>query len=121
VTILSDGKSQDIDFSLSLPKGVTLEHLEVDGAEVVVQPNGAFRLRLPVGPHSLHIEYGSASADLHGQVTQELMVDADQVKIIKPKTRIAPPVKVPGSDQAVPPVPPKAQDTAAEKFDKKTA
>ena len=121
VNPLADGNSQDIDFYLNLPKGVQLEHLEIDGKEVKVPPNGAFRLRLPVGPHSLRIEYGSTSSDLHGEVTQDLDVDADQVKVIKPKTRIAPPVKVPGSDQAVPPVPPKAQDTAAEKFDKKTA
>jgi hypothetical protein len=121
VTALPDGKSQDIDFSLNLPKGVKLERLEVDRVEVVVPPNGEFRLRLPIGPHSLHIEYGSTSEDLHGQVTQELMVDADQVKIIKPKTRIAPPVKVPGSDQPVPASPTKPKDEAAEKFDKKTA
>ena len=121
VTPLADGKSQDIDFSLNLPKGVQLEHLEVDGKEVKVPPNGAFRLRLPIGPHSLHIEYGSTSSDLHGEVTQDLMVDADQVKVIKPKTRIAPPVKVPGSDQPMPAVPTKPRDEAAEKFDKKTA
>jgi hypothetical protein len=121
VTPLTDGKSQDIDFSLNLPKGVQLEHLEVDGVEVKVPPNGAFRLRLPVGSHSLHIEYGSTSEDLHGQVTQDLLVDADQVKVIKPKTRIAPPVKVPGSDQPLPAAPTKPKDEAAEKFDKKTA
>ena len=120
VTPLSDGKSQDIDFSLRLPKGVKLEHLEVDGEAVAVPPNGSFRLRLPIGPHTLHIDYGSSSSNLHGQVTQELLVDADQVKVIKPKTRIQPPVKVPGSDQSEP-VPAKPKDEAAEKFDKKTA
>jgi hypothetical protein len=121
VTPLADGKSQDIDFSLNLPKGVQLEHLEVDGKEVKVPPNGAFRLRLPIGRHSLRIEYGSTSSDLHGEVTQDLDVDADQVKVIKPKTSIAPPVKVPGSDQPLPTVPTKPRDEAAEKFDKKTA
>jgi len=121
VNSLPDGKSQDIDFSLNLPKGVQLEHLEVDGKEVKVPPNGAFRLRLPIGRHSLRIEYGSTSSDLRGEVTQDLDVDADQVKIIKPKTRIAPPVKVPGSDQPVPALPKKPKDEAAEKFDKKTA
>jgi hypothetical protein len=121
VNPLADGKSQDIDFSLNLPKGVQLEHLEVDGKEVKVPPSGAFRLRLPVGRHSLRIEYGSTSSDLHGEVTQDLDVDADQVKVIKPKTRIAPPVKVPGSDQPMPAVPTKPRDEAAEKFDKKTA
>lgn len=121
VNPLPDGKSQDIDFSLNLPKGVQLEHLEVDGEEVKVPPNGAFRLRLPMGRHSLRIEYGSTSSDLHGEVTQDLDVDADQVKVIKPKTRIAPPVKVPGSDQPMPAVPTKPRDEAAEKFDKKTA
>lgn len=121
VNPLTDGKSQDIDFSLNLPKGVQLEHLELDGKEVKVPPNGAFRLRLPIGRHSLRIEYGSTSSDLHGEVTQDLDVDADQVKVIKPKTRIAPPVKVPGSDQPMPVVPTKPRDEAAEKFDKKTA
>ena len=121
VTLLADGKSQDIDFSLNLPKGVQLEHLEVDGKEVKVPPNGAFRLRLPIGRHSLRIEYGSTSSDLHGEVTQDLDVDADQIKVIKPKTRIKPPVKVPGSEQSVPAVPTKPRDEAAEKFDKKTA
>jgi hypothetical protein len=121
VSPLADGKSQDIDFSLKLPKGVQLERLEVDGAEVVVAPGGGFKLRLPVGPHTLHIEYGSTSSNQHGQVTQELMVDADQVKIIKHKTRIAPPVKVPGSGQSEPSLPTKPKDEAAEKFDKKTA
>lgn len=121
VTPLADGKSQDIDFALNLPKGVQLERLEIDGEDVKVPPNGAFRLRLPIGPHSLHIEYGSTSSDLHGQVTQDLVVDADQVKVIKPKTRIAPPVKVRGSDQPIPAVPTKPKDEAAEKFDKKTA
>lgn len=121
VNSLPDGKSQDIDFSLNLPKGVQLEHLEVDGKEVKVPPNGAFRLRLPIGRHSLRIEYGSTSSDLHGEVTQDLDVDAYQVKVIKPKTRIAPPVKVPGSDQPMPAVPTKPRDEAAEKFDKKTA
>jgi hypothetical protein len=121
VNSLPDGKSQDIDFSLNLPKGVQLEHLEVDGKEVKVSPNGEFRLRLPIGRHSLRIEYGSTSSDLHGEVTQDLDVDADQVKVIKPKTRIAPPVKVPGSDQPMPAVPTKPRDEAAEKFDKKTA
>ncbi len=121
VNPLADGKSQDIDFSLNLPKGVQLEHLEVDGKEVKVPPNGAFRLRLPIGRHSLRIEYGSTSSDLHGEVTQDLDVDADQVKVIKPKTRIAPPVKVPGSEQPMPAVPTKPRDEAAEKFDKKTA
>lgn len=121
VNPLPDGKSQDIDFSLNLPKGVQLEHLEVDGKEVKVSPSGAFRLRLPMGPHSLRIEYGSNSSDLHGEVTQDLDVDADQVKVIKPKTRIKPPVKVPGSDQPLPTMPTKPRDEAAEKFDKKTA
>jgi hypothetical protein len=121
VNPLADGKSQDIDFSLNLPKGVQLEHLEVDGKEVKVPANGAFRLRLPIGRHSLRIEYGSTSSDLRGEVTQDLDVDADQVKVIKPKTRIAPPVKVPGSEQPAPAVPTKPRDEAAEKFDKKTA
>lgn len=121
VNSLPDGKSQDIDFSLNLPKGVQLEHLEVDGKEVKVSPNGAFTLRLPIGRHSLRIEYGSTSSDLHGEVTQDLVVDADQVQVIKPKTRIAPPVKVPGSEQPMPAVPTKPRDEAAEKFDKKTA
>jgi hypothetical protein len=121
VTPLADGKSQDIDFSLKLPKGVRLERLQVDGAEVIVAPGGAFKLRLPIGPHTLHIDYGSSSSDLHGQVTQELLVDADQVKVIKPKTRIAPPVKIPGADRAEPKLPIKPKDSAAEKFDKKTA
>jgi hypothetical protein len=87
---------------------------------VVVAPGGAFKLRLPVGPHTLHIEYGSASSNLRGEVTQDLMVDADQVKVIKPRTHIAPPVKVPGSDQSEP-APDKPKDEATEKFDKKTA
>lgn len=121
VTSLPDGKTQDIDFSLKLPKGVRLERLEVDGAEVVVAPGGAFKLRLPVGPHTLHIEYGSSSSNLRGEVTQDLMVDADQVKVIKPRTHIAPPVKVPGSEQAQPKGAEKPKDEAAEKFDKKTA
>jgi len=120
ITPLADGKSQDIDFSLMLPKGVQLEHLEVDGEAVAVPANGRFRLRLPIGPHTLHIDYGSSSSNLRGQVTQELLVDADQVKVIKPKTRIQPPVKVPGSDQSEP-VPTKPKDEAAEKIDKKTA
>ena len=120
ITPLADGKSQDIDFSLMLPKGVQLEHLDVDGEAVPVPSNGRFRLRLPIGPHTLHIDYGSSSLNLHGQVTQELLVDADQVKVIKPKTRIQPPVKVPGSDQSEP-VPTKPKDEAAEKIDKKTA
>ena len=120
ITPLADGKSQDIDFSLMLPKGVQLEHLEVDGEAVTVPANGRFRLRLPIGPHTLHIDYGSSSSNLRGQVTQELLVDADQVKVIKPKTRIQPPVKVPGSDQSEP-VPTKPKDEAAEKIDKKTA
>jgi hypothetical protein len=115
---LADGKAQDIEFSLNLPKGVRLERLELDGKQVTVPPNGHFKLRLPTGPHVVHIEYGSTSSDLRGEVTQELLVDADQVRVIKPKTRIAPPVKVPGADA---PIPLKPRDEAAEKFDKKTA
>ena len=115
---LADGKAQDIEFSLNLPNGVRLERLELDGKQVTVPANGHFKLRLPTGPHVVHIEYGSTSSDLRGEVTQELLVDADQVKVIKPKTRIAPPVKVPGADT---PVPTKPRDEAAEKFDKKTA
>jgi hypothetical protein len=118
VTPLADGKSQDIDFSLNLPKGVRLERLELDGREVAVPADGHFKLRLPIGPHEIHIEYGSISSDLHGEATQQLLVDADQVKVIKPKTRIAPPVKVPEADA---PVPLKPRDEAAEKFDKKIA
>ena len=118
-----DGKTQDIAFSLKLPQGVKLEHLAIDGVEASIPANGSFKLRLPLGPHTVHIEYGSASADLHDEVTQELMVDADQVKVIRPKTRITPPVKVPGADQVDPAdkVPSKPKDAAAEKFDKKTA
>ena len=115
---LSDGKAQDIEFSLNLPNGVRLERLELDGKQVTVPANGHFKLRLPTGPHVVHIEYGSTSSDLRGEVTQELLVDADQVRVIKPKTRIAPPVKVPGADA---PTPIKPRDEAAEKFDKKTA
>jgi len=115
---LSDGKAQDIEFSLNLPNGVRLERLELDGKQVTVPANGHFKLRLPTGPHVVHIEYGSTSSDLLGEVTQELLVDADQVRVIKPKTRIAPPVKVPGADA---PTPIKPRDEAAEKFDKKTA
>ncbi len=115
---LADGKAQDIEFSLNLPNGVRLERLELDGKQVTVPANGHFKLRLPTGPHVVHIEYGSTSSDLRGEVTQELLVDADQVKVIKPKTRIAPPVKVPGADA---PVPLKPRDEAVEKFDKKTA
>ena len=48
------------------------------------------------------------------------MVASDQVKIIKPKTRIAPPVRVPAPAQPEP-SPQKPKDEAAEKFDKKTA
>jgi hypothetical protein len=118
VTPLADGKAQDIDFSLNLPKGVRLERLELDGKQVAVQANGHFKLRLPTGPHVVHIEYGSTSSDLRGEVTQELLVDADQVRVIKPKTRIAPPVKVPGADA---PIPLKPRDEATEKIDKKTA
>jgi len=102
VTPLADGKSQDIDFSLNLPKGVRLERLDLDGREVAVPADGHFKLRLPIGPHEIHIEYGSISSDLHGEATQQLLVDADQVKVIKPKTRIAPPVKVPEADAPVP-------------------
>jgi hypothetical protein len=115
---LTDGKAQDIEFSLNLPNGVRLERLELDGKQVTVPANGHFKLRLPTGPHVVHIEYGSTSSDLRGEVTQELLVDADQVRVIKPKTRIAPPVKVPGADA---PIPLKPRDEAAEKFDKKTA
>ena len=115
---LADGKAQDIEFSLNLPNGVRLERLELDGKQVTVPANGHFKLRLPTGPHVVHIEYGSTSSDLRGEVTQELLVDADQVRVIKPKTRIAPPVKVPGADA---PVPLKPRDEAEEKFDKKTA
>jgi hypothetical protein len=117
---LEDGKSQDIEFSLKLPDGVKLEHLYLDGNEISVASDGSFKRRLPMGPHTLHIEYGSPSNNLHGQVTQELMVDAEQVQVITPKTRIKPPVKVPGSDQSEP-APAKPKDEAAEKFDKKTA
>jgi hypothetical protein len=102
VTPLADGKSQDIDFSLNLPEGVRLERLDLDGREVAVPADGHFKLRLPIGPHEIHIEYGSISSDLHGEATQQLLVDADQVKVIKPKTRIAPPVKVPEADAPVP-------------------
>jgi hypothetical protein len=102
VTPLADGKSQDIDFSLNLPNGVRLERLDLDGREVAVSADGHFKLRLPIGPHEIHIEYGSISSDLHGEATQQLLVDADQVKVIKPKTRIAPPVKVPEADAPVP-------------------
>ena len=119
-TALDDGKSQDIEFSLRMPDGVKLEHLYLDGGEISVAPSGAFKRRLPMGPHTLHIEYGSPSNNLHGQVTQELMVDAEQVQVITPKTRIKPPVKVPGSDQPES-APTKPKDEAAENFDKKTA
>jgi hypothetical protein len=118
VAPLADGKAQDIDFTLNLPNGVRLERLELDGKQVTVPGDGHFKLRLPTGPHVVHIEYGSTSSDLRGEVTQELLVDADQVRVIKPKTRIAPPVKVPGADA---PTPLKHRDEAAEKFDKKTA
>lgn len=120
VNALDDGKSQDIAFSLLLPDGVRLDHLYLDGDEIDVSSDGSFRRRLPVGPHSVHIEYGSPKSGLRGQVTQELMVDSDQVQIIKPKTHIAPPVQVPGSGQVAPP-PDRPKDEAAEKFDKKTA
>jgi hypothetical protein len=116
-----DGKSQDIEFSLKLPDGVKLEHLYLDGIEISVASDGSFKRRLPMGPHTLRIEYGSSANNTHGQVTQELMVDADQVQVITPNNRITPPVKVPGSDQPVPALPTKPKDEAAEKFDKKTA
>ena len=116
-----DGKLQDIEFSLKLPDGVKLEHLYLDDIEISVASDGSFKRRLPMGPHTLRIEYGSSANNTHGQVTQELMVDADQVQVITPKNRIAPPVKVPGSDQPVPASPTKPKDEAAEKFDKKTA
>jgi hypothetical protein len=117
---LEDGKSQDIEFSLKLPDGVKLEHLYLDGIEISVASDGSFKRRLPMGPHTLHIEYGSSANNSQGQVTQDLMVDADQVQVITPKNRIAPPVKVPGSGQSEP-VPAKPKDETLEKFDKKTA
>jgi hypothetical protein len=123
ITVLPGGASQDIDFTLNLPAGVRIDRLSVDGQPVAVSPALGFRTRLGVGPHSVRIEYGSPNGDLHGEVTQDVVVDRDEVRIIKPRTRIAPPVQVPGSEQPAtrPAVPGKVRDEAAEKFDKKTA
>lgn len=123
ITVLPGGDTQDIDFELNLPAGVRVERLSVNGQPVTVSPGLRFRVRLPVGPHSVRIEYGSPKGDLHGEVTQDVVVDRDEVRIIKPRTRIAPPVQVPGADQPSPEpkVPGKARDEAAEKFDKKIA
>ena len=123
ITVLPGGESQDIDFTLNLPAGVRVERLSVDGQPVAVSPGLGFRTRLGVGPHSVRIEYGSPNGDLHGEVTQDVMVDRDEVRIIKPRTRITPPVKVPGAEQSapMPASPGKVRDEAAEKFDKKTA
>jgi hypothetical protein len=123
ITVLPGGEAQDIDFTLNLPAGVRVERLSVDGQQVAVSPGLGFRVRLGVGPHSVRIEYGSPKGDLHGEVTQDVVVDRDEVRIIKPRTRIAPPVQVPGVEQSTvePGSPGKARDEAAEKFDKKTA
>jgi hypothetical protein len=123
ITVLPGWASQDIDFTLNLPAGVRIDRLSVDGQPVAVSPALGFRTRLGVGPHSVRIEYGSPNGDLHGEVTQDVVVDRDEVRIIKPRTRIAPPVQVPGSEQPAtrPAVPGKVRDEAAEKFDKKTA
>jgi len=123
ITVLPGGEAQDIDFTLNLPAGVRVERLSVDGQPVAVSPGLGFRVRLGVGPHSVRIEYGSPKGDLHGEVTQDVVVDRDEVRIIKPRTRIAPPVQVPGVEQSTvePASPGKARDEAAEKFDKKTA
>ena len=123
ITVVPGGDMQDIDFELNLPAGVRVERLSVDGRPVTVSPGLGFRVRLPVGPHSVRIEYGSPKGDLHGEVTQDVVVDRDEVRVIKPRTRIAPPVQVPGADQPAPEpkVPGKARDEAAEKFDKKIA
>jgi hypothetical protein len=123
ITVLPGGEAQDIDFTLNLPAGVRVERLSVDGQPVAVSPGLGFRVRLGVGQHSVRIEYGSPKGDLHGEVTQDVVVDRDEVRIIKPRTRIAPPVQVPGVEQSTvePGSPGKARDEAAEKFDKKTA
>jgi hypothetical protein len=123
ITVLAGGDSQDIDFALNLPAGVRVERLSVDGKPVAVSSSLGFRARLGVGPHSVRIEYGSPNGDLHGEVTQEVVVDRDEVRIIKPRTRVAPPVQVPGAEQPAPrpKAPSKSRDAAAEKFDKKTA
>lgn len=137
ITVLPGGDTQDIDFELNLPAGVRIERLSVNGQPVAVSPGLGFRVRLGVGSHSVRIEYGSPKADLHGEVTQDVVVDRDEVRIIKPRTRIAPPVQVPGAEQSTiapseqvpgakqpapaPKVPGKARDEAAEKFDKKIA
>lgn len=123
ITVVPGGASQDIDFTLNLPAGVRVERLSVDGKPVGVSPGLGFRVRLGVGPHSVRIEYGAPNGDLHGEVTQDVVVDRDEVRIIKPRTRIEPPVQVPGAEQtpARPAAPRKVRDEAAEKFDKKTA
>jgi hypothetical protein len=123
ITVLPGGDLQDIDFALNLPAGVRVERLSVNGQPVTVSPGLGFRVRLAVGAHSVRIEYGSPKGDLHGEVTQDVVVDRDEVRVIKPRTRIAPPVQVPGADQPAPEpkVPGKARDEAAEKFNKKIA
>ena len=123
ITVVPGGASQDIDFTLNLPAGVRVERLSVDGKPVGVSSGLGFRVRLGVGPHSVRIEYGAPNGDLHGEVTQDVVVDRDEVRIIKPRTRIEPPVQVPGAEQSPtrPTAPRKVRDEAAEKFDKKTA
>ncbi len=120
---VGDGKAQKIDFMLMPPPGVRIERVVIDGVTVKVSAGGDFSYELPLGKHQVTIDYGSPTSELRGQVTQDLSVDAEQIKIIRPKTQIAPPKKAdesPSKDPGVP-LPVKPGLKSGDKFDKKSA
>jgi hypothetical protein len=93
--VVEGGKAQDIDFRLRLPSKVQVERLSIDGREVGDVSSGAFRVRLGLGRHDIHVEYRATEGDLREDMLQEMLVDQEEIKTFRPKPQLGPKVKLP--------------------------
>jgi hypothetical protein len=108
--VVEGGKAQDIGFRLRLPPNVRIERLSIDGKDVGDVSSGAFRARLGLGRHDIHVEYRAAEGEVREDMLQEMLVDQEEIKTFRPKPQLGPKVKLP----ALPPPPAEAKPPKGE-------
>ncbi len=117
--VVDDGKAQDIGFRLRLPPNVRIERLSIDGKDVGDVSGGAFRARLGLGRHDIHVEYRAAEGEVREDMLQEMLVDQEEMKTILPKPQLGPKVKLP--TPLPPPSDPKPVKDEASEINKRIA
>jgi hypothetical protein len=113
------GKAQDIDFRLRLPSKVQVERLSIDGKDVGDVSSGAFRVRLGLGHHDIHVEYRAVEGDVREDMLQEMLVDQEEIKTFRPKPQLGPKVKL--TPLPPPPAEAKPPKDEASEINKRTA